>query len=132
MQYDDAAYRQAIRRNAGWNFWVNVGDLSFVNDYLFLQFLSQGREPRPLQSSESVIWGRAGCAGHDRRRRDARGRRNLRRRDPVVELRGLLCRIGESPIGARRTAAHVGTSVEVDYQAARTDQIETSSGTQGE
>ena len=30
MQYDDAAYRQAIRRNAGWNFWVNVGDLSFV------------------------------------------------------------------------------------------------------
>jgi MFS family permease len=30
VQHDDAAYRQAIRRNAGWNFWVNVGDLSFV------------------------------------------------------------------------------------------------------
>jgi MFS family permease len=30
VQHDDAAYRQAIRRNARWNFWVNVGDLSFV------------------------------------------------------------------------------------------------------
>ncbi len=28
--YDDA-YRAAIRRNAGWNFWVNIGDLAFVN-----------------------------------------------------------------------------------------------------
>lgn len=27
----DAAYRAAIRRNAGWNFWVNVGDIAFVN-----------------------------------------------------------------------------------------------------
>ncbi|MDD9989573.1 MAG: MFS transporter [Spirochaetaceae bacterium] len=30
MQYDDEAYRRAIRRDQGWNFWVNVGDLSFV------------------------------------------------------------------------------------------------------
>ena len=30
-QYDHAAYRQSIRRNQGWNFWVNVGDLAFVN-----------------------------------------------------------------------------------------------------
>ena len=27
----DDAYRAAVRRNAGWNFWVNVGDLAFVN-----------------------------------------------------------------------------------------------------
>ena len=28
---DDDSYRAAIRRNAGWNFWVNIGDLAFVN-----------------------------------------------------------------------------------------------------
>ena len=27
----DSTYRETIRRNAGWNFWVNIGDLSFVN-----------------------------------------------------------------------------------------------------
>ena len=27
----DRAYREVIRRNARWNFWVNIGDLSFVN-----------------------------------------------------------------------------------------------------
>ena len=27
----DSAYRNLIRRNGRWNFWVNVGDLSFVN-----------------------------------------------------------------------------------------------------
>ena len=27
----DSGYREAIRRNGRWNFWVNVGDLSFVN-----------------------------------------------------------------------------------------------------
>ena len=31
MQHDEEAYRRAIRRDQGWNFWVNVGDLSFVN-----------------------------------------------------------------------------------------------------
>ena len=30
-RFDDDAYRAAIRRNASWNFWVNIGDLSFVN-----------------------------------------------------------------------------------------------------
>ena len=30
-RFDDDAYRAAVRRNAGWNFWVNIGDLSFVN-----------------------------------------------------------------------------------------------------
>ena len=30
-RFDDDAYRAAVRRNAGWNFWVNTGDLSFVN-----------------------------------------------------------------------------------------------------
>ena len=30
-RHDDAAYRAAIRRDAGWNFWVNIGDLAFVN-----------------------------------------------------------------------------------------------------
>ncbi|MDE0025081.1 MAG: MFS transporter [Spirochaetaceae bacterium] len=27
----DRAYRNLVRRNGRWNFWVNVGDLSFVN-----------------------------------------------------------------------------------------------------
>ena len=30
-RYDDAAFRAAIRRNGNWNFWVNIGDLAFVN-----------------------------------------------------------------------------------------------------